>query len=71
MFESDPTVLYFSVHRYDRGTFYPGGPYADFPSVGSGEGEGFSVNVPWPTGMMGDAESISKGASIAKDWCAT
>lgn len=58
MFESDPTVLYFSVHRYDRGTFYPGGPYADFTSVGSGEGEGFSVNVPWPTGMMGDAEYI-------------
>ena len=27
MFEDDPTVLYFSVHRHDGGGFYPGGSY--------------------------------------------
>jgi histone deacetylase 4/5 len=24
MFEDDPSVLYVSLHRYDRGSFYPG-----------------------------------------------
>lgn len=24
MFDGDPSVLYVSLHRYDRGTFYPG-----------------------------------------------
>ncbi len=26
MFEDDPSVLYFSVHRHDFGTFYPCAP---------------------------------------------
>ena len=58
MFESDPSVLYFSAHRFDQGNFYPGGAYGDYTSVGTGEGEGFSVNVPWSCGMMGDEEYV-------------
>jgi hypothetical protein len=54
MFDADPNVLYFSVHRYDYGHFYPGTGAAD--EVGIGAGAGFSVNVPWPTGGFGDEE---------------
>jgi len=50
-FYEDPTVLYFSTHRY--GFFYPGTGAAT--EVGKGKGEGFNVNVPLSTGV-GDAE---------------
>ncbi len=50
-FYEDPSVLYFSTHRY--GSFYPGtgGP----TEVGKGKGEGFTVNVPLST-QWGDAD---------------
>lgn len=47
MFEDDPSVLFFSSHRHDRGRFYPGGMFGHYTSHGTGAGEGFSVNVPW------------------------
>ncbi|CAH1232520.1 HDAC6 [Branchiostoma lanceolatum] len=59
MFVEDPTVLYISIHRYDNGTFFPGSPDADCTVVGSGPGEGFTVNVPWSKGGMGDAEYMA------------
>ncbi len=50
-FYEDPKVLYFSTHRY--GFFYPG---TGAPTeVGTGKGEGFTVNVPMSPGC-GDAE---------------
>lgn len=46
IFEEDPRVLYMSLHRFtDDGSFFPGTGDAD--DVGEGDGEGFSVNVPW------------------------
>ncbi|XP_078680194.1 protein deacetylase HDAC6-like isoform X1 [Branchiostoma floridae x Branchiostoma belcheri] len=59
MFEEDPTVLYISIHRFDNGTFFPGSPDADCTVVGSGPGEGFTVNVPWSRGGMGDPEYMA------------
>ncbi|KAJ8359155.1 hypothetical protein SKAU_G00156800 [Synaphobranchus kaupii] len=60
VFYTDPSVLYISLHRYDDGNFFPGsGAPTD---VGSGEGEGFSVNVAWTGGLdppMGDAEYLA------------
>ncbi len=49
-FYDDPGVLYFSSHQYP---YYPGS--GNFNEVGSGPGEGFTVNAPFPTGF-GDAE---------------
>ena len=50
VFYDDPTVLYFSVHRYP---FYPmTGSKAE---RGAGDGLGFIINVPLPAGT-GDAE---------------
>ncbi|PWY97481.1 hypothetical protein BCV70DRAFT_166948 [Testicularia cyperi] len=58
-FESDADVLYISLHRYDEdGSFYPGGTYGFYDSVGTGPGEGRSVNVPWPVKGMGDGDYL-------------
>eukprot|EP00899_Mesostigma_viride_P015386 jgi/Mesvir1/23849/Mv10652-RA.1 len=57
IFEDDPSVLFISLHRHDNGYFYPGTGAAS--EVGRGAGAGFSVNVPWPTRNMGDADYMS------------
>ncbi|KAG9316543.1 histone deacetylase clr3 [Chiua virens] len=57
-FNDDPTVLYISIHRYERGQFYPCGPFGGLDSCGEGPGLGYSVNVPWPTKGMTDADYI-------------
>lgn len=45
IFEEDPTVLYCSLHQYP---FYPGtGARSE---RGTGNGEGFTVNIPMPAG---------------------
>jgi acetoin utilization deacetylase AcuC-like enzyme len=51
-FERDPSVMYVSAHRYP---FYPGTGALD--EVGHGDGEGFTINIPFPSGF-GDAEYI-------------
>ena len=52
IFYEDPSVLYISVHQ-DPLTLYPGTGFID--ETGSGDGEGYTVNVPMPPGS-GDAE---------------
>jgi len=44
-FYDDPSVLYFSTHQYPH---YPGTGWMD--EVGTGDGEGFNINVPLPAG---------------------
>ncbi len=51
-FETDPSVLYFSLHQFP---YYPG--TGSFGEIGSGRGEGTTVNVPLPAGA-GDAEYV-------------
>jgi acetoin utilization deacetylase AcuC-like enzyme len=49
IFHDSPELLFASLHQYP---FYPGtGPLSD---VGSGAGEGFSLNLPVPGGSGGD-----------------
>jgi acetoin utilization deacetylase AcuC-like enzyme len=49
IFHSSPEVLFASIHQWP---FYPGtGPLDD---AGSGDGEGFSINLPVPAGTGGD-----------------
>jgi len=50
IFERDPGVLYVSTHQYP---YYPG--TGNFDEVGRGDGEGYTVNLPFPAGF-GDAE---------------
>ena len=49
-FEADPSVLYVSTHQYP---YYPGTGAAD--EVGTGQGAGRTLNVPFPAGF-GDHE---------------
>lgn len=45
-------MLYFSIHRYEHGTFWPNLRESDFDYVGTGKGEGYNFNVPLnKTGM--------------------
>jgi acetoin utilization deacetylase AcuC-like enzyme len=49
-FYADDRVLFVSMHQFP---FYPGtGAIRD---IGSGKGEGFTINVPFPAGTPGDA----------------
>ncbi|MCX9014326.1 MAG: histone deacetylase [Candidatus Methanoperedens sp.] len=52
-FYNDPSVLYFSTHEYPH---YPGTGWLD--EVGTGDGEGYNINVPLPSGT-GDAGFIA------------
>jgi len=52
-FYSDPSVLFISTHQYP---YYPGTGAAH--EVGSGGGEGYTVNIPLPAGC-GDAEYLA------------
>jgi acetoin utilization deacetylase AcuC-like enzyme len=51
-FETDPSVLYVSTHQYP---LYPGTGSAG--EIGTGRGEGATLNVPMPAGC-GDAEYV-------------
>jgi acetoin utilization deacetylase AcuC-like enzyme len=51
-FENDPSVFYVSTHQYP---FYPGTGAAG--EIGTGRGEGATLNVPMPAGC-GDAEYV-------------
>jgi acetoin utilization deacetylase AcuC-like enzyme len=56
-FESDPSVLYISLHRHDNGNFFPG--TGAVTEVGVNEGKGFTVNIPFSGDIMGDAEYLA------------
>ncbi|XP_043222780.1 histone deacetylase 6-like [Amphibalanus amphitrite] len=46
MFYFDQSVLYFSVHRYDGGAYWPGGFTGHWERSGAGAGAGLNWNVP-------------------------
>ncbi|XP_050531171.1 histone deacetylase 6 isoform X2 [Daktulosphaira vitifoliae] len=58
-FSSDPRVLYISIHRYQNAKFFPCSEEGSHKVTGYGEGEGFTINIPWNKAGMGDAEYIS------------
>ncbi len=58
MFYDDPSVLYFSTHQHP---YYPG--TGSLEEKGSGDGKGYNINVPLPTGM-GDSEYLKIFAEI-------
>lgn len=51
LFYDDPRVLFMSLHRTDRLTFYPMYKECLPEFVGEGKGAGFNVNVAWETGL--------------------
>lgn len=59
IFNDDPSVLYFSWHRYEHGSFWPFLPESDADAVGQGRGQGFTVNLPWNQVGMGNADYLA------------
>lgn len=59
LFQEDPSVLYFSVHRYEGGSFWPHLPESDCRFVGSGRAEGRNINLAWNKTGMTDADYIT------------
>lgn len=60
VFYDDPAVLFFSSHQYP---YYPGSGGVE--EVGSGKGEGYTVNAPFPVGF-GDAGYIHVYSNLLK-----
>ncbi|KAL2775424.1 polyamine deacetylase HDAC10 isoform 2, partial [Daubentonia madagascariensis] len=59
IFEDDPSVLYFSWHRYEHGRFWPFLRESNADAVGWGRGRGFTVNLPWNQVGMGNADYVA------------
>lgn len=59
-FENDPSILYVSTHQYP---YYPGS--GSYREVGTGKGEGYTVNVPLSTGY-GDGEYTAIFEEVCK-----
>ena len=70
MFENNNNVLYISIHRYEAGGFYPGGPGGDPNNIGTGIGTGKNVNIAWNTNTcldkIGDTEYIYAFNTLVK-----
>ena len=49
-------VLYFSLHRYDNGMYFPCSDDANYDCVGSETGTGFNINVAWNEDAKGDMD---------------
>ncbi|XP_051237559.1 polyamine deacetylase HDAC10 isoform X2 [Dicentrarchus labrax] len=58
-FEDDPSVLYFSWHRYEHQKFWPQLRESDYDSVGKEKGAGFNINVPWNKVGMKNSDYLS------------
>ncbi|XP_037368324.1 histone deacetylase 6 isoform X2 [Talpa occidentalis] len=58
-FDKDPSVLYFSVHRYEHGRFWPHLKASNWSTTGFGQGQGYTINVPWNQVGMRDADYIA------------
>lgn len=58
-FEDDPSVLYFSWHRYEHQKFWPQLRESDYDNVGKEKGEGFNINVPWNKVGMKNSDYLS------------
>ena len=54
-FYDDPRVLFFSIHRYELGEFWPHLRESDFDDIGEGRGLGYNFNIPLnQTGMKNE-----------------
>lgn len=52
-------VLYFSIHRYENGQFWPNLRESDCDYTGNGDGQGFNINVPLNATGMRDTDYLA------------
>lgn len=58
-FYEDNNVLYFSIHRYEHGKFWPNLRESNVDFIGLGKGKGFNINVPLNTTGLGDDDYMA------------
>lgn len=58
-FQDDPSVLYFSVHRFEKGSYWPHLSESDSSFIGNNRGAGRTINLPWNKTGMTDADYIA------------
>ncbi|KAF7258187.1 hypothetical protein EG68_10116 [Paragonimus skrjabini miyazakii] len=58
-FYNDNRVLFVSIHRYERGTFWPNLREANFDFVGEGPGRGYNVNIPLDDIGLSDSDYLA------------
>lgn len=58
-FYDNPNVLYFSIHRYEFGQFWPNLPESNSHYIGEGQGTGYNVNFPLNATGLGDSDYMS------------
>ena len=63
-FYSDPRVLYMSVHRYERGRYWPHLRESNFDHIGEGPGTGYNVNVALNTVGCGPTDYLAVFHSV-------
>ena len=51
-------MLFCSIHRYEDASFYPHSIEGNYTHVGVGKGVGKTINIPWQTCGMGDADYL-------------
>ncbi|NWV27456.1 HDA10 deacetylase, partial [Origma solitaria] len=59
IFEEDPSVMYFSWHRYEHQEFWPSLKESNYDVVGLGKGKGFNINLPWNKTGMGNSDYLA------------
>ncbi|KAM6924434.1 histone deacetylase 6 [Xenentodon cancila] len=59
LFQDDPRVLYFSMHRYEQASFWPHLLESDSSFIGSRRAAGRTINLPWNKTGMTDADYIT------------
>ena len=59
MFYNDPRVIYFSIHRYENGEFWPNLRESNFHFVGDDSGQGYNFNVPLNKVAMTNADYLA------------
>lgn len=47
LFYDSNQVLFISIHRFDKMTYYPANVKADVSYVGGSEAKGYNINIPW------------------------
>ena len=51
--------MYFSIHRFENGDFWPNLRESSFDYIGEEAGTGYNINVPLNETGMGDAEYMA------------
>lgn len=62
MFYDNKQVMYISLHRHDKGNFFPG--TGNIKEIGLLSGEGYNWNIAWSSESMGDAEYLAAFRTI-------